>query len=619
MPSRSGSELPKISFGASLTGHHHRGLREYLGSLVDRGLPTPFYVDTLFGLEDSVVTDPARPVWFLILDLHRAFLYHDPMTLPGPHLDSLRRFVIDDYPYQPFHSFLRYFSSKPLIFPYPLECLDVILLLWRKVKPGEVATMDFRTGEIRTAVLHTHPEARNDADTTLVSEPFVLRSRSASQGWREPGFAPLEDLLSADFGPLRNEHLVVPLTPLASAFVRVAWSQGSEQAMCGAHSFHPYLAKNVGRCEAVERFQVIFQPPGQALVHGSFDGLSKAIDPELLFFTQPLPDRANHLAAYSRTIPLYWTWADRVDKGTRHLVPAQEIWFNTRRLAGETFFIRPTTNGSALGHSLEEASLFALLELIERDAYMAMWYLRRRCAQILPESVSYEPFQMLLLAVRNLHPNYKIHLFHITADIHIPVVAVAAVRQYGDGPRTVHSAAANPSCELALFSALKDICAGLAAAGPQFDRKRALELLAHPSQIVNSEEHRLLYMLDEVFERTSFLDFGADPELTSLDVDRASLFHSCGHDDLGEMVRQIAAHMESLGLPVLLKNITHAAFAARGLFCVRAIVPGAFPIWYGHNYLRITMTDRLRKLAQTFSGHPLDSIIDLNLDVQPLG
>ena len=618
MPSRPGSALPNISFGASLTGHYHRELREHLGSLVDRGLPLPFHVDTLFGLEDSAVTDAARPVWFLILDLHRAFLYHDPMTLPGQHLDSLRRFVIDDYPYQPFHTFLQHFSSKPLIFPYPPECLDVIFSLWSKVKPGEVATMDFRTGEIRTAILHIHPEAKNDTSTPA-SEAFALRSRSAHKGWREHGFAPLEDLLSADFGPIRNEHLVVPLTALASAFVRVAWSQGSEQAICGAHSFNPYVAKNVGRCEAVERFHVIFQPPGQALVHGCFDGLSQAIDPELLFFTQPLQDRANHLTAYAKTIPLYWTWADRVDKGTRHLVPAQEIWFNTRRLAGETLFVRPTTNGSAVGHSLEEASLFALLELIERDAYMAMWYLRRRCAQILPESVTFEPFQVLLLAVRNLHPNYKIHLFHITADIRIPVVAVAAVRQYGDGPRTMHSAAASPSCELALFSALKDICAGLAAARAHFDRERALELLAHPSQIVNSEDHRLLYMLDEAFERTSFLGFEAEPELTSLDVDRGSLFHSCGHDDLGEMVRQIAAHMESLGLPVLLKDITHAAFAARGLFCVRAIVPGAFPIWYGHNYLRITMTDRLRKLAQTFSGHPLDSIIHLNLDVQPLG
>src|SRR5215468_2102309 len=258
MPSRSDSVSPNISFGASLTGHYHRELREHLGSLVDRGLPMPFHVDTLFGLDDPVVPDAARLTWFLILDLHRAFLYHDPMALPNPHLDSLRRFVIDGYPYQPFHAFLQHFSSKPLIFLYPLECLDVILHLWRKVRPGEVATMDFRTGEIRTAVLQIHPEAKNDAGTTPVSEPFTLRSRSAGKGWREHGFALLEDLLSADFGPIRNEHLVVPLTALASAFVRVAWSQGSEQAICGAHSFHPYLAKNVGRCEAVERFQVIY-------------------------------------------------------------------------------------------------------------------------------------------------------------------------------------------------------------------------------------------------------------------------------------------------------------------------------------------------------------------------
>ena len=113
-----------------------------------------------------------------------------------------------------------------------------------------------------------------------------------------------------------------------------------------------------------------------------------------LFFGRSPQFPEDVLPVYGDDMPLHWTWAHSVF-GDEALVPAQEIWFSARNLPGEPPLVGQTTNGCALGNSVEEAALFALFEAIERDAYLLMWYLRRSGAEIYPESIEDESFQIL--------------------------------------------------------------------------------------------------------------------------------------------------------------------------------------------------------------------------------
>jgi thiazole/oxazole-forming peptide maturase SagD family component len=616
---------PTISFGASVSYSCQVALRDYLMALTDQKLGRPLNVDTLFGFDLQRAFDVLSPTreWFLIFDLHRVLLYDDPMIPDVPHVDSVIRFVIDDYPYQPFALFADHFSREPLPFFYDLDCLDILPSLLSTDCPGTVVVVDFRNAEIRTATAHFHPEAASASHRDRpASPPLKLRKRRVGAGWRAGETLPVDDLISPDVGLVRHEKTIVTDASLAGSLSRVAWTHGTDEGICGGHSFRPASARHIGRCEAIERFQVIFQSPDDIPIYAPYSAIRDlAVDPESMFVGKASEGRTNRYQRYDHSLPLYWTWADRILESKRYLVPAQEIWFNTRRLRAENIFIRPTTNGCALGASIEEACLFALLETIERDAYLTTWYLKRTPEKIAPESIESESFQRLWLWVSCACHNYTLHMFDISTDIRIPVVAAVAVRKRGNGPRTLHAAAASPRSENALCSALRDLIVGLCfdAESRPWDRAKALTLLADPTLISTSSDHRLLYGLDETFDRTSFLGFDASPKLSCRDLDARSLIQPSTSYDLREMVLTIAAHLEELGLPVLLKDITHPMLAKRHLFCAKAMIPGLYPMWYGHNFLRFALTNRLQTLAWKFAGRRLQDESDVNLHVHPFG
>ncbi len=617
-----------MSLAPSFSGARPAGLRDRLIALASGRLCHPLHIDTVLGMNLAQNNSPPSQerAWFLLFGLHCAFLYDDPKTPDSPRIDSIARFVIDDYPFTSFPVFKDYFSREPFVFLYDLAALDILALLFSRNTPGTVVTVDFKNAEIRTAVAHIHPESSAAShridDRDRLHTPLELSTRRADEGWRTGGHLPLDRFVSPDVGLVRQERAIVTESCLAGSLSRVAWAGGTEEALCGAHNLRPASARHVARCEAIERFQVIFQRPDDVLVYAPYDEVrDTAIDPRSMFYGRTLPDRLNPYAAYCDSMPMYWTWADRLTTNEVCLVPAQEIWFNTRRLSGENIVIRPTTNGCALGRSLEEAALFALFELIERDAYLTMWYLRRPCRKVVPESVQFEPFQLLWSWTESAFQNYKLHLFDATSDIRIPVIAAVAVKQKGAGPRTLHAAAANGLAEYALFGALKEVSVSLSS-NPESrasENAKALEFLANPALTTNSQDHRSVYSLDEPFPRTSFLNFEAHPMLSAEQLTAISVVQPSEHPDLGETVYKIMAHLEELGLPVLLKDITHSQLRDHQLFCVKAVVPGLFPMWYGHNFIRFAVTDRLRKLASSLVGRKLERVEDFNLDLHPFG
>ena len=272
--------------------------------------------------------------------------------------------------------------------------------------------------------------------------------------------------------------------------------------------------------------------------------------------------------------------------------------------------VEQTTNGCALGSSTEEAALFALLEAIERDAYLLMWYLRRPCAEIDPDSIADERFQLLRRRWELEFRDYSFHLFDITADTAVPAVAAMAVRRRGKGPKTFHGAAARLSAEHACRVALEDI-AGFSRHMDESRSQRSLRLLTHPEEISGPADHGAVYALDEPFERLGFLDFDSGPQIDIQDVQRRGLIPLAAPPelyDLRHVLGRLSRHLQACGARVFFKDITHPAVGERELHCVKAITPGLYPLWFGHRKRRFSVTPRLERLG----GAP-----PYNLEVHP--
>jgi len=609
-----------LSFGKRLLAPSTAELRETLLGLASASVNREIYVDSFLGmyLDDGLNLEP----WdtFLIFDFHKIYFYENSNLLEGPKIGSVLRWLRDDYRVDIKH--LTAYGQEQFDFFYPLEVLEIVSTFWSDCPPGTLITFDLTNGEIRRAKVLVHPKSKqpvihqSELDCVVHAEPIPPLQDCFSERHLRIGPSPeLGDLVSPDIGLIRQEDAVVSQLAFPVVITQLAGGH-DKRIFCGGKSRRSEGAVIAARCEVVERYCANFVDPEAHLVYGSYEMFSEmAIDPQALHFRHPRPDPAGTRVPYTSELPIYWCPAQDLLTGTTHLVPAQEVWFTTRSLPGENLCTRSNSSGCALGGSFEEAMLFAILELVERDAFLTAWYLRRSCRKIDPDSVKLEEFQLLWCRARHSYRNYSIQLFDMTTYIGLPVVLCIAIRQHGTGPKIMLSAACRLHCDEAALSAIKDM-ASMPHAN-SYDESNGRRLLAHPEEVVSPADHAAYYSVEENFGRLSFLDFDARPVLAAKDVDQSSLIPRQDRYNLKQVIEAIAGHVSSLGLTVLVKDLTHREFSGRDLVCLRAIIPGLYPIWFGYYGARLTITKRLQHLYQEFSGQALDDESQLNLDIHP--
>lgn len=598
-----------MTFGTPLHGPAHATLRAAIARLAAGAARSSLIVTTVAAMLAAAhrrkLTRRADGRSYLLLDFQRLFLYEESTDSDGVTIESVVRFIGDGYPCQPASVFVN--SSAPYRFLYSLDTLDILAPLLARHEPGVVWTVDLVTAEISRTHIAAHPEVRRSPPRD--SDASVLRLRDCWTDTSLRTLSPttarvaLEGLISRPLGPVRERRDFMDHASLPITIADLSWDLGRRKESCFGKSLRAGETEFVALCEALERFQVVFQSPDEndALVFGSYADLrDRAIDPRALFY------RATDESRF------YWTPVTDLQTHANVLVPAQEVWFNTDRLPGESLFIKGATNGCATGGTLEEATLFALLEAIERDAYLTMWYLRRPCARIDLDSIDDERFQLLRRRWEAAFDNYTLQLFDITTDVGVPTVAGLAVRTHGEGPRTFHAAAARLTAERACFVALKDLTGFVPNLWPN-RRADALKLLQQPELIVRPQEHFELYGLDESFASLAFL-----ANATAV-VNANAMNRDLCRDryNLREVIEQIVGQLHAVGVQTLVKDVTHAFARARGLVTVKVIAPGLYPMWFGSRGRRLGITDRLRRLAMTWTGRAIASVEDCNLDIHP--
>jgi ribosomal protein S12 methylthiotransferase accessory factor len=605
----------EIRFGASLGRSENAALRarvEALAATLDR----PLVVDSVLALsgEGRREHQPwAWPVTYLLFDFQHVFLYDEVREGP-PRIDSAVRSIIDGYGMQPFELLARHVEEGAFQPPVLLGSLDLLTSLWADFRPGVLTALGLTTGQIERAAVKIHPSSPEAGLEPRPDSGPRFRQRLTGASLRQRPPAGLEDFVSRLVGVVRRQQTIWEYMSLPIGLSLLMWHQGRRQESCFGKGAREESAAAVAICEALERFQVAYHRSGQELIYGTLQDLARdwpgrIVDPRDLFFGRSPDCPEDLLTIYRADMPMHWTRACSVF-GDEVLVPAQEIWYSARELPGEPVLVEQTTNGYALGSCVEEAALFALLEAIERDAYLLMWYLRRPCAEIDPDSIADEQFQLLRRRWELEFRDYSFHLFDITADTAVPAVAAMAVRRRGQGPKTFHGAAARLSAERACRVALEDI-AGFSPHMDESRSQRSRHLLAHPEEIRRPEDHGALYSLDEPFDRLGFLDLDGGPQIDIQDVQRKGLIAAAAPPelyDLREVLERLSRHLEGCGARVFFKDITHLAVGERGLCCVKAITPGLHPLWFGHRKRRFGITERLERLG----GAP-----PYNLEVHP--
>lgn len=225
-----------------------------------------------------------------------------------------------------------------------------------------------------------------------------------------------------------------PETPLTSSALLSSYTEGAYR---GEHS--PEVGSGKGMTiteamigavgEAIERYSAA-RYRKEEMHRSSFDELREScFDPRrlCLYEEAQYEDPEFPFVRFDPARPIDWTMGHWLHDGSAVWLPALPSYFNFHVCRAEQF-CQVTSNGLAAGANLEDASLRAVLELVERDAFMITWLTQRPGQRIFPDD-SLEPG--LNEVIRQLDERgAKVELYFVNAGIPIPVVACLA---FGDG------------------------------------------------------------------------------------------------------------------------------------------------------------------------------------------
>jgi ribosomal protein S12 methylthiotransferase accessory factor len=204
-------------------------------------------------------------------------------------------------------------------------------------------------------------------------------------------------------------------------------------------------------CEAIERYSSTFHGDeprrlarmcelGDAAIQpNDFQLFSRRQFRERESLNRESGDRRSYVPApFDDTVEVEWTPLWSLRDGVQRMLPTACCYLGygqSENARGVSDFAIGDSNGVAAGNSLEEATLQAFMELVERDAVAIWWYNRLRRPSVDLESFNQPRFETLRESYRRLRRS--LWLLDLTSDLRIPTFAAVSVEDGDAGRRSV--------------------------------------------------------------------------------------------------------------------------------------------------------------------------------------
>jgi ribosomal protein S12 methylthiotransferase accessory factor len=391
----------------------------------------------------------------------------------------------------------------------------------------------------------------------------------------------------------------------------------------GGRTWDYRTSEAVAVLEALERYGGSNPTGTRTVVRAALaDLVGPALDPRRLgMHEDDVYDQLPHLyRPFTEESVCNWVWGYSLTAGHPVLVPETCAYFWTLNRP-DPAFLADTTNGCALGSCLEEAILYGILEVAERDAFMLTWHSRIPAGAIDLEAADDREPAITATAITQA-TGYRVSLFDITTEVGIPCVwAMATHPRLSDGglpPGTDElalfcAAGSHLTPQRAALSALVELGPQLVNAIKRFPARRAdaAAYLGSPDGVRTIFDHAVAFGDPRAYERLDFLTQQPARSQPLAEVGRERKWPA--HADLREDLLEMVDRFRGENMEVIVVNQTAPEHRALGLHCVRVLIPGTLPLTYGHWRRRLRNLPRLLTLPHRL-GHaeaPL-SVADIN-------
>jgi ribosomal protein S12 methylthiotransferase accessory factor len=341
--------------------------------------------------------------------------------------------------------------------------------------------------------------------------------------------------------------------------------------------------------ETIERYSGYIYSQDD-LIRDSADNLGNAavsLNDFILFSNEQYAKEGFPFFPANTSLTRNWTEAVDLSDGNKPiLVPATTVYLGMKLANPRENMAQSVSTGLSCGQTFERAAMGGLCEVIERDAFSAMWQLSYAPPRLI---VTDETMASLAPGVQRAlkNENVKITLWSIETETGIPVL-LAMAESAPEGLVAV-GACANPNLERAISKAVIEGLHGLIWSRHLRNRDKPMptaEEIRDPSDHISYYlEPGRRHLLDFLFANTN--------TVSSSDIKHR------GDQSLDEMV----AHLKGHGFSTLAKEVTTTDAAEIGLHVVRVIVPGLHPLLFGHQIISLDER-RLRRIAKIWGLDP---------------
>jgi thiazole/oxazole-forming peptide maturase SagD family component len=124
---------------------------------------------------------------------------------------------------------------------------------------------------------------------------------------------------------------------------------------------------------------------------------------------------------FTNETKLHWVRSIEISSNKNYLIPAQLVYYFISSIhKDEPFFCPTNSNGVASHTNKTEATVRALLEIFERDAFFLYWLTKRKPSVIKKTTISSEEIQNLIKNIEQ--QNFKLKILSIVTEFGIPVI-----------------------------------------------------------------------------------------------------------------------------------------------------------------------------------------------------
>ncbi|MFZ0474187.1 MAG: TOMM precursor leader peptide-binding protein [Halobacillus sp.] len=451
-------------------------------------------------------------------------------------------------------------------------------------------------------------DSASAAEITLEPSMKIHKNSYRCRSKEELSSVLSKDYLDSRTGMLNNK-LQDFETPFADVIVNLPIMGGDEGTAGRTNSYAE--SEMTAILEGLER-SCGMEPRGKrTTVFDSYSNLKSALHPLQVGVHSNKQYAQPHFpfTAFHPDRKMNWVWGYSLQNKAPLLVPERLAYYSMGCGDG---FVFETSNGCALGGSLEEAIFHGMLEVLERDSFLITWYARLPLPRIDPYTSEDKELLLMIDRMRE-EAGYDLYLYNATMEHGIPCIFTIIKKSDPDqaGLNLICAAGAHLDPIRAVKSAIVESIGMVKPLNKEFEQNKDkyAAMLDDSSLVEKMDDHGMLYGLPEAEERLDFLLKNEQKQQSF-----AEAFNwKRSHPDLTDDVRDLLKVFSKLDLDVIVVDQTTPEIRRNDLHCVKVLIPGMLPMTFGHHLTRITGLNRVLNVPKKlgYVSRPL-TIDDLN-------